>query len=128
MVAKISAIRKKKKGNDTLTLGIVVLIIAGAVGLLFFQNIVMLQKRSVLEQEAERLQEELDGIEASREDMEQIAQERGSEEYMERILREQGIYKKEGEEVITILLPDPIEAEKQEEEDVQRAWWNPFTW
>ncbi|MDP3982086.1 MAG: hypothetical protein Q8P70_00825 [bacterium] len=130
MVAKISQIRKerKKRGNDTLVIGIVCLIILGAVGFLLFQNISMVQRRSALEREAMRLQKELQQMEESRVEMELLAQERDTEEYQEQVLREQGIYKKEGEEVITILPPDVIEKEQQEKPEKERVWWNPLTW
>ena len=47
-----------------------------------------------------------------------------TKEYQERVLREQGLYQKPGEEVVTVLPLDEPEQKQQEE----KVWWNPWTW
>ena len=49
-----------------------------------------------------------------------------SVEYQEKVLREQGLYQKPGEEVVTIL---PLEnSEEETNQETKRVWWNPTTW
>ncbi|MBI2642340.1 MAG: hypothetical protein HYW97_00625, partial [Candidatus Wildermuthbacteria bacterium] len=49
-----------------------------------------------------------------------------SVEYQEKVLREQGLYQKPGEEVVTVLPPEQSQEQNRAQE--KRVWWNPITW
>ena len=103
-----------------------VLIFGGIIGFLVFQNVKIYQKRSELSERAQELRAQINQLTQKHEDLEQSINENQTLEYQEKILREQGLYKKPGEEVITIL---DVETEKVEaSQQNKKVWWNPFTW
>ncbi|OHA62788.1 MAG: hypothetical protein A2748_00145 [Candidatus Wildermuthbacteria bacterium RIFCSPHIGHO2_01_FULL_45_20] len=99
--------------------------------ILFFsyQNIKLNAKRSDLKERAEQFQASLEDMEHEKEKLAQKETLIQTQEYQEKVLREQGLYKKHGEEVVTVLASDNAngEADSASEEE-KRIWWNPFTW
>ena len=100
------------------------------VGFLVYQNVSMAQKRSSLERRLQELRVEENEYLAQIQAKEAAIVNIQLEERQEKILREQGLYKKEGEEVVTILPPEENTAggTTEGEEKTERVWWNPLTW
>jgi hypothetical protein len=94
---------------------------------LIFHNIRIYQKRVELQERAENLRTQIVSLEQSKSELESAIQVGLTQEYQEKVLREQGLYKKPGEEVVTILPPEQVQ-EEQKQQQGNRVWWNPFTW
>lgn len=126
MIPKVSRFRKRKESTllkkllGWLFLGLIC--VAGL--FLIFYNVNLYQKRAELEERAKELKLEI--LELSQQELEFRNQLEVSvtPEYQERVLREQGLYQKEGEEVVTIL---PLK-EPEIEQKKERVWWDPRTW
>ena len=89
-------------------------------------NIVLNQKRSQLQEKANDLRTQLEELQTQKSSLQQGIGESQTLEYQEKILREQGLYKKPGEEVITII---PLETQtKEKDSQSKRVWWDPRTW
>ncbi|MBI2098054.1 MAG: hypothetical protein HYT49_00105 [Candidatus Wildermuthbacteria bacterium] len=99
-------------------------------GFLVYQNVSMAQKRSSLEGRLQELRVEENEYLAQIQAKEAAIANIQLEERQEKILREQGLYKKEGEEVVTILPPEEntVEGTTEGEGKTERVWWNPFSW
>lgn len=126
MVAKISRFHKKKEASATKKVfGWAFLGFIALLGLfLIFYNVRIYQKRAELEERASELRLEIAKLSQQEEELKQQLEISNTEEYQERVLREQGLYQKPGEEVVTIV---PFE-EPEEKEQSMKEWWNPSTW
>lgn len=124
--------KKRKKRNSAfqnILVGVVFLFIfGGGIGFMSYQNIKINQKRGELEGKLQSLQAQTAQLSTRKAELAQQIGEIESEEYQEKLLREQGLYKKEGEEVVTVLPPEVVSGEVRQEEEQERAWWNPLTW
>lgn len=125
MVAKVSRSRNARNSSGTGLAIVLVGALAAAGIFLAYQNVRMYAKRLELEKMLAGLEAQLTGLQDRRDEIEQARKERETEFYQERILREKGGYKKEGEEVVTIL---PGRTHDLSFEKKERVWWNPFTW
>ena len=127
MVTYIAKIRKRKR-ETVRGIGVIVLLVllvGGFIGLLVFNNVKLYQRKAELTKQADVLQAEVAALQERGRELEQGIAERQSPEYQERILREQGLYKKPGEEVFTVL---QVKEQQQEEETAEVKWWDPRTW
>ncbi|MDA1337632.1 MAG: septum formation initiator family protein [bacterium] len=126
MVAKISRFHKKKEVSTIKKVfGWSSLALIALLGLfLIFYNVRIYQKRAELEGRAAELREEIAQLSQQEENLKQQLEISSTEEYQERVLREQGLYQKPGEEVVTIV---PFEEPEQKEQSIKK-WWNPWTW
>ena len=124
--------KKRKKRNSTfqniLVAAVFLFIFGGGIGFMSYQNIKINQKRGELQGKLQFLQAQAGQLSVRKTELEKQIGEIESEEYQEKILREQGLYKKEGEEVVTILPPEVVSGELKGTEKQERAWWNPLTW
>lgn len=105
-----------------------VLAFSGIFGFFIFQNLQLREKRAELRHQLETLQTQVQEISQKKSELEAGIAERQTEYYQEKALREQGLYKKPGEEVVTVL---PLEEQAKQEEpkkEKKKVWWNPFTW
>jgi len=93
-----------------------------------YQNVSIDQKSSVLEGRLQDLRVQANELSAQRAILEANVADTQSKEYQEKILREQGLYQKEGEQVITILPPQAAIETAPVEEKKDRAWWQPWAW
>ena len=128
MIAKRKRFHKDKESiiqNVALTL-LFFGIFFGVIGLLVYNNLNIQGKRSELDSGVEALQSRIAELQAQKIELEASGLKIDSVEYQEGLLREKGLYKKPGEEVITILLSDEQEGMGTEKE--KRTWWNPLTW
>ena len=128
MVAKERIQRKKDNSSKEtiITITVFLILVLAPIGFLVFHNVKMQQKRNELVEQSRVLQVQLEELEARKANLEKAIDSVDSIEQQEKILREQGLYKKPGEEVITIIPATeevilPVVEEK-------RTWWNPFTW
>ncbi|OHA68197.1 MAG: hypothetical protein A3J68_00885 [Candidatus Wildermuthbacteria bacterium RIFCSPHIGHO2_02_FULL_48_16] len=101
-------------------------IFLGVVGFLAFQNLRIYQKRSELSNIAKELKAQVSALEQRKLQLEAGIVEVQSVEYQEKVLREQGLYQKPGEEVVTVLSPE--QSQEQDKKQETRVWWNPTTW
>jgi cell division protein FtsB len=127
MVAKLSRLRKRRDGSlrGALFSWIFLGLIGGVGVFLVFNNIRMYQKRAELKEQARNLQAQIAQLSLREQELKAQIQTSTTEEYQEKILREQGLYQKPGEEVITVLAP---EGDAQKPETPKKVWWNPLTW
>ena len=126
MVAKLSRFRKKQESSIAKKVAKwFFLILIGLLGLfLVFHNVRIYQKRAELEGRANELEFQIGELKQKEAQLEEQFIISNTREYQERVLREQGLYQKPGEEVVTIIpLKEPEQKEQQE-----RVWWNPWTW
>lgn len=126
MVAKLANIRKNRRAMRAKKI-VAWLFVAGIalLGLfLIFYNLRLYQKRAELQERAQELQAEIAELSQRKEELQRQVEVSVTPEYQERVLREQGLYQKPGEQVVTILPAEEPEVEEQKE----KVWWNPFTW
>ena len=126
MVAKVSRFRKKH-GSSTIkkVFGWSFLVLIGLLGLfLIFYNVRIYQKRAELEERAKELQLKIVELSQQEKELQEQFEISNTKEYQERVLREQGLYQKPGEEVVTIV---PLK-EPERKEQKERVWWDPSTW
>ena len=121
---------KRKRFENAAVGAVFVGILVLIVGFLVYQNVSMAQKRSSLEDRLQELRVQENEYLAQIQVKEAAIADIQLEERQEKILREQGLYKKEGEEVVTILPPEENTVEVMGEEDgkEKRVWWNPLSW
>ncbi len=118
--------RKREEISGTVLGGFFVALFFGITIFFIANNIVIHQKRIQLEQKAKDLQAQLETLKAQKANLEQGIGEAQTPEYQEKILREQGLYKKPGEEVITVLpAKDAADSKGSSQEKI---WWDPRTW
>lgn len=130
IVSKKSRFGKKRRSTfQNILFCLVFLAVFGSLlAFLIFQNIKINQKRAELQTKLSELQVEGQELGVRKEELQAGIIEVQTEDYQEKILREQGLYKKSGEEVVTVLPAE--EQAKQEEPKVgkKKVWWNPRTW
>jgi cell division protein FtsL len=126
MVARITKFRKKRESSTTKKVfGWSFLVLIGLLGLfLIFYNLRIYQKRTELQEKAQELTAEIAELNQREQLLQYQLDVSTTKEYQERVLREQGLYQKPGEEVVTVLPLDEPEQKQQEE----KVWWNPWTW
>jgi len=108
--------------------GVFIVFLGSMFAFFIYQNVSIDQKRSVLEGRLQDLRVQASELSAQRAILEANVADTQSKEYQEKILREQGLYQKEGEQVITILAPEAAVETDPVEEKKDSVWWNPFTW
>jgi len=91
---------------------------------LIFYNLRIYQKRAELQARAQELQVEIRELSQREQELQHQLDISATSEYQERVLREQGLYQKPGEEVVTILGGEEPEQNVQQE----KVWWKPWTW
>jgi len=94
---------------------------------LVFHNIRIYQKRVELQKRVEGLKDQIASLESRKNELESAIQVGTTQEYQEKVLREQGLYKKPGEEVVTIIPPEQVQ-EEQKQQQASKVWWNPWSW
>ncbi|MDP3900840.1 MAG: hypothetical protein Q8Q38_00645 [bacterium] len=125
MVARKIKKRKVAEKKSSAYTGGFAVIFLGILIVLGYNNVRIQQKRGELVTQAEQLAGKVGELQAQEEKLKTQSLNAEAPEYQERILREQGLYKKEGEEVITVLPPEQVRAVAPKPE---RVWWNPWTW
>jgi len=130
MIAKNSKFAKRRNQlfKSVIVSGVFALVFVLVIGFFIFQNVKMGKKRTELEGKLQELQTQMNELSTQREKLEANVAEMQTEEYQEKVLREQGLYKKEGEQVVTVLPPEVTAETAPVEEEKERVWWNPFTW
>jgi len=127
MIAKLSRLRKKRESSQAkrvfvfiafLTVGLLAV-------LLLFYNINLYQRRGNLAEQTQQLKEKIGELAEESRELQEEAAVQETLAYQERILREQGLFQKPGEEVVTILPAEELLAGGEKKE---WTWWNPFTW
>ena len=112
--------------RNTVFLFVFLGIFLGVIGFFGFQNLRIYQKRAELSNIAKELKAQVSALEQRKLQLEAGIVEVQSVEYQEKVLREQGLYQKPGEEVVTVLSPE--QSQEQDKKQETRVWWNPTTW
>ncbi len=133
MVSRKGRFRKSRKSafQSIVARLVFLVLLGGGIGFLAIQNVKINQTRVELRDKLQTLQAEASELASKKGELEKRLQTVGSEEHIEKILREQGLYQKPGEEVITVLPPENQEVhqkEGQQQSPQKRSWWNPWTW
>lgn len=125
MLAKF---RKKKRTSSfqniffSVLLGVSLLIV---VGFLVITNFRIQQRRAKLIAQAENIQKEVQILEKRNKELKKGVFQTGSEEYLEKVAREQLGLKLPGEEVVVITREDQKEEKTEEKEE---DFWGPRKW
>ena len=120
--------RKKRLFESVVVSGVFAAVFVLIVGLFIFQNVKISGKRADLEKRAQELQAQVEELASQRETLQANVEKTQTQEYQEKMLREQGLYKKEGEQVVTVLPAEKGAETAPVPEKKDRKWWNPFTW
>ena len=130
MLAKSSKFSKRKNQvfEGAVITGVFVVVFVGVIGFFIFQNVKIGQKRSDLEGKLQELQAQALELSSQKKVLEENIAGTQTNEYQEKVLREQGLYKKKGEQVVTVLPPEATAESVPVKEEEKRAWWNPFRW
>jgi cell division protein FtsB len=110
--------RKIKTFQSTffpLFLGVLFIMI---VSFLMISNWEIHKRRIEFNQRVLELKQEIQNLEGRNEQLKAGVSETLESDYTEKILREKGLYKKEGEEVVVILPPEEKEENKEEEKSI----------
>ncbi len=116
--------KKNKKRNPrkniffSIFLGVLLVLV---IGFLITTNIKISRRRAELTNRIVTLKQEIGILEGKREELKEKISQAGSEEYLEKVARDQLDMKAPGEEVVVITRED--EEEKEEEEKEKRGWW-----
>lgn len=89
-----------------------------------YQNAKLFHKRSELLKKAKELESEITRLTKEGVQLQASIVENQTPEYQEKILREQGLYQKPGEQVITILPPQTQTQVQQPPK--KKQWWAPL--
>ncbi len=117
--------KKEKNFVSRLISFFFLLIIIFLIVFLIISNFKMFQRRTSLKVHLQEKQEEL--VDLSRQDDQENEPFYSQEYNLERIIREQLLMKKEGEEVVSITFSEGL-TESQEIQEQEIIWWNPFSW
>src|SRR3989338_8959481 len=116
MISKTRFRRKKIRGlGDAVFLSMLLALGLGLGAFLIFYNIRIYQKRVELQERAENLKAQIASLEESKSALESAIEIGTTEEYQEKILREQRLYKKPGEELVTFILPEQVQEEQKQQ-------------
>jgi cell division protein FtsB len=118
--------RKKNQSSNMFVWVVFLAVFVLIGGFLVYQNAKLFQKRSELLRQAKELEAEIARLTKEEVQLQASITENQTLEYQEKVLREQGLYQKLGEQVITILPPKTQTQVQQPPK--QKPWWNPFTW
>jgi len=119
MVAKFRKKRKEESWRDLGFAIFLVVLVVFVVGFLIYQNSKLYRYRINLTSRVNSLQEELQRLEEKK----RLLEAGISDFEKERMLREEGLYQKEGENVVAFVLP-----EIEENAEEQKNPWNPKSW
>jgi len=98
---------------------------------LAISNIKLNEKRSELDKRAEELRREVEALEERNSQLQGGLSNSLQLEHKERVLREKGLYKKEGENMVVILSPEKKEEEEKEKEEPKgffESLWEKINW
>jgi len=120
----VSRFKKNKKRNSkrdiffSIFLGVLLVLV---IGFLINTNMKISRRRAELTNRITTLKQEIGILEGKREELKERISQAGSEEYLEKVARDQLNMKAPGEEVVVITKED--EEEKEEEEKEKKGWW-----
>jgi cell division protein FtsB len=118
--------RKKNQSSNMFVWVVFLAMFALIAGFLVYQNAKLFQKRSELLNKAKELEAEITRLTQEGVHLQASITENQTLDYQEKILREQGLYQKPGEQVITILPPKTQTQVQQQAK--KKIWWDPRTW
>lgn len=123
MVSDFDKKGNKKFFNDKLLFKAVGVALLFIIGLLFFEDFEIYQKKKELSAEISSYKKQIEEIEKSNQNLKEEIANADNPDYLEKIAYEQLDQQKPGEkEIIFIALP-----EKQEQASVQKSFWDNFS-
>lgn len=121
MITKVRKIKKGTRGKKLFFPILVAVLVLLVIGFLIKTNLKIKQRRAKLTAQIEVLQEEIQSLEEKNQELKQGISQAGSEEYLERVAREELGLKAPGEEVVVISMEG--EEEEKEVEEEKKTWW-----
>ena len=126
MVAKFKKIKKGSSSQNIFFSILIGLLFLFVIGFLFFTNLKMNRRRTQLISRIEGLKEEIRVTEARNEELREGISQAGSEDYLEKIAREQLGFKAPGEEVAVVARENEEQGPEIAKEE--KGLWNPQAW
>jgi len=122
MVAKFKKNKKSKSLKDKVLSIFLISLVLFIVGFIIVTNWKINKRREGLINRVSLLKEEVQKLEEKNRELKEKKLDSESEDYLERVARDQLDLKKPGEEVIVV----QKEEEQKEEEEEKKSWWDKF--
>jgi cell division protein FtsB len=115
---------KKESNQEKALIGLLMLLDVLIIGFLVFGNLKLYAENRAISGEYLDLNKELEHLEGRNEELKELFSFASQEDYTEWLLREKGLYKKEGEEVVIISRDNVLEspAEQAPESKTASLW------
>ena len=124
MIAKKRRYKKGSKQEKAL-IGLLMFLDILIIGFLLFGNLKLYAENRAISSQYLDLNKELEQLKGRNEELKELFSLASQEEYAERLLREKGLYKKEGEEVVVITRDNALESSaKQVPESETASLWD----
>jgi cell division protein FtsB len=124
MVAKKRKYKKGSKSDKALT-GLLMFFDVLIIGFLVLGNLKLLSETRQISTQFLDINQELERLELKNQELEEVFSIASQDEYAEKLLREKGLYKKEGEEVVVITRDNvPEGSAKQASENETASIWD----
>ncbi|MEA3453155.1 MAG: hypothetical protein U9Q96_02365 [Patescibacteria group bacterium] len=115
--------RRYKKGNkqDKVLMGLLIFLDVLIIGFLVFGNLKLYAENKTISKQYLNINKELEELAEKNEELQELFSFVSEEEYIERILREKGMYKKAGEEVVVITRDNALIDSVKESQSIETA-------
>jgi len=121
MVAKNREMRKGGSVKKTIVLTLLMIILVFVAGVLIVSNLEIRRRRVAIGIQAENLDKQIKELEEKNKELERSMAQVGSQEYLEKLAREQFNMKSPGEEVVVI--SKEKQKENTPEQKEKETWW-----
>jgi len=127
MIAKKRKYKKDSKSDNVLT-GLLMFFDVLIIGFLVLGNLKLLTETRQVNGQLLDVNQELDRLEQKNQELQELFSASSQSEYAEKLLREKGLYKKEGEEVVVITRDNTSEGSaKQATGNETASVWDKIT-
>lgn len=124
MIAKKRRYKKDNK-QDKALMGLLVFLDLLIIGFLVFGNLKLYAENKAINNQYANINKELEELTKKNRELKELFSFNSEEEYIERVLREKGMYKKVGEEVVVITRDDVLgDSTKQAIEVKSASVWD----
>jgi len=106
---------KKDSGQKKVLMGLLMFLDVLLVGFLLFGNLKLYAENKRMGSQYSNLDREIKALEKKNEELENLFSPASQEEHVERFLRDKGLYKKAGEEVVVIARENILDASMSEQ-------------
>ena len=120
MITKKRKIRKRSLGDTLLIIFLFILDIL-IIGFLALANIRLFQKNLASSRQLSSVSSSLQQLEAKNKQLKSLLFQASQKEYVEKLLREKGMYKKPGEKVVVVLKGNQVQATTSPQKSVRQS-------